>query len=66
MQYYSIACTWTETGTIAVKAETLEEAIIEVESKNNVNPLPNGEYLDDSFEVDYETSELLDNARIEV
>ena len=50
MKTYKIPVVWTMMAYVEVKAESLDEAINEVMNA----PLPdNGEYLEDSFEVDH-------------
>ena len=51
MKTYNIPVIWQVWGIIKINAESLEDAIDEVESQ----PLPhNGEYIEGSFEVDSE------------
>lgn len=45
---YRVHVSWTVCGTIEVEANTEEEAI----KKAYDSDLPNGEYLDDSFDID--------------
>ena len=47
---YRIPVSWQMYGHIAVEAENLEEAIEQAEDTNT--PLPEGSYVQDSFEVD--------------
>ena len=54
---FKIACDWAECGEICVEATSLEEAIRIAESDDN--PLPDGEYIDGSFQVNREVTELL-------
>ena len=50
MKTYKIPVVWTMMAYVEVEAESLDEAINEVMNA----PLPdNGEYLEDSFEVDH-------------
>ena len=51
MKTYIIPCTWTMYGRMMVEAKTLKDA---TELAYNDEPLPGGDYLEDSFEVDYE------------
>jgi len=54
---YEVACTWTTTATITIYANSLQEAIKWAEGDCGIPK--NGEYLDDSFEVDLDaTSEM--------
>ena len=52
---YNIPVTWSCTGTISVKAKSIEDAIVKAEDSS----LPKGEYISGSFEVDVE-SPLMD------
>ena len=47
---YRIPVSWQMYGHITVEAENLEEAIEQAEDTNT--PLPEGSYVQDSFEVD--------------
>jgi|LakMenE18May11ns_1017448.scaffolds.fasta_scaffold9721213_1 hypothetical protein len=50
MKTYKVPVVWTMMAYVEVEAESLDEAINEVMNA----PLPdNGEYLEDSFEVDH-------------
>jgi hypothetical protein len=53
---FRIACDWQESGYMYVKASTLEEAIKKAE--NSDDPLPDGDYIDGSFQVNKEMSEF--------
>lgn len=57
--YYKVAVSWTETGTVSVKANSIESAIKKVEEDVDSVPLPDSEYLNDSFQVDRDTTLLL-------
>ncbi len=50
MKIYNIPCTWTVYGNMAIEAETLKDAI---EYAHSNEPLPDGDYLPDSFKVDH-------------
>ena len=50
MKTWKIPVFWTMNGTVEIKADTLEEAICN--AKFSDNPLPEGDYLDGSFDVD--------------
>lgn len=56
---FTIACDWQESGEMKVKAYTLEEAIKKVEDGDD--PLPYGDYIDGSFQVNKEVTELLNS-----
>lgn len=52
MKEWIIPVKWEVCGTVMAKADTLEEAIIEVENNGNFyNKVEDGGYVDDSFEV---------------
>lgn len=57
---FKIACDWAECGEMIIEAESLEEAIKIAESDDN--PLPDGEYIDGSFQVNKEVTELIQKA----
>ena len=50
MAKFIIPCSWEMYGKIEIEANTLQEAI----EKANEAPLPEGNYVDSSFEVDTE------------
>lgn len=60
-KWFTIACRWTMYGEFLVEAETLEEAVLKVEAgEKPYDGLPNDDdYVDSSFEVDKELSEVL-------
>ena len=49
MKTYKIHCSWNVAGTMLVEADSLEDA--ERKAIDEM-PLPEGEYLDDSFKLD--------------
>ncbi len=51
MKTYTIPVVWQMYGKIVVEADSVEEAIDSVE--NDATPLPDGSYIDGSFEVDH-------------
>ena len=53
---FAITCEWIESGQMLVEAISLEEAIKIAE--NSDDPLPDGDYLDCSFRVNKEVTEL--------
>lgn len=60
MKIYKIAVTWTETGTVLIEDNNLESAIEKAEKTIDGIPLPHdGEYLDESFQIDKDTTKLL-------
>lgn len=58
---YKVPCVWQMMGYITVYADSEEESIFMAEKLMNesATPLPKGEYLDESFEIDKEGSPLL-------
>lgn len=56
---HKVAVIWTETGILETKAESVEEAIKKVDKDKDNIPLPEGDYLDGSFEIDVETTKLI-------
>lgn len=50
MKTYTIPCVWQMYGLMKIKAKSLDEAL----EKAYMAPLPDGDYLDDSFEIDTE------------
>ena len=54
---FKIACDWAECGEMYIEADSLEKAIKIAEDDDN--PLPDGEYIDGSFQVNKEVTELL-------
>lgn len=60
MKIFRIACTWMESGTYEVNAETLEEAIKIIDDGEIFDELPrNSEYIDDSFRIDMDQTKEL-------
>jgi hypothetical protein len=62
MKTFKIAVQWTVCGEMEVKAKTLQDAIEIVENDPEL-PLPEGEYIDDSFLVNAEMTEFLNNPK---
>ena len=52
MKTWKIPVFWTMNGVVEIKADTLEEAICD--ARLGDNPLPEGNYVDGSFDVDDE------------
>lgn len=50
MKTYTIPCHWTMYGWLKIEAENISEAVKQAYDVSN----PNGEYVDNSFEVDVE------------
>jgi hypothetical protein len=57
MKTYKINVVWQMYGSVEVEANSLEEAVKEVDD-DGVSLPDNGEYIDGSFEVDVEGSAL--------
>ena len=55
MKLYKIPCFWQMYGYMDIEAETLDEA--KEEAYHFLQPLPDGDYIDDSFEVDEDVVE---------
>ena len=51
MKTYEIPCSWTMYGIMLIEAKTLSNAI---KKAIDEEPLPDGDYLPDSFETDVE------------
>ena len=45
---YKIPCSWTVSGVLTIKADSLDAA----KNKAYDCPLPEGDYVDESFEID--------------
>jgi hypothetical protein len=55
---FRIACDWEVCGTMCIEANSLEEAIEQVEKFTPLAALPvNDEYIDDSFKVNKEMTD---------
>ena len=63
MRKYHIPCSWQVYGRADVEANSLEEAIRIAEDDDF--PLPEGDYVDASFEVDRELAMELDENKEE-
>lgn len=50
MKKWRIPVEWVMTGIITVEAETLSDAIKKFDEKRDEYPLPDGYYLEDSFQ----------------
>ena len=53
MKTYKLACAWGMYGIIKIKANSLEEAMKKASAE--ITPLPEGHYLDDSFQLDLDS-----------
>ena len=56
LKEYEIPCSWQEYGTLYIKAESWDEAI-EI-AEHGEDSLPDGDYVDGSFEVDHDIIEF--------
>lgn len=56
---YKVAVSWTEVGVVEIEAANVEDAIKKAEENIDHLILPEGEYLDESFRIDVDTTELL-------
>jgi hypothetical protein len=68
MRKYKIAVTWAVCGEAEVEANTLEEAIRKVEeNENDEFPIAmfDGEYVDDSFEINQQCTKELNPIKYE-
>lgn len=62
---FRIMCYWTMGGSYCVDADSMDEAV-EIASETTL-PLPdNGSYVDGSFEIDRELSELVPRKKIKI
>lgn len=61
MKTYKIAVSWTETGVISIRSNNIKSAIKKAEKTIGNIALPEGEYLDESFQIDKETTKILNN-----
>ena len=58
---YKVGVSWTEVGVIEIEAANVEEAIKKAEENIDDLILPEGEYLDESFRIDKDTTRVLAN-----
>jgi hypothetical protein len=58
MSNFKVAVSWSVFGEMNIEAETLEDAI-QIAQEDTEISLPEGEYIDGSFNVDPEMSEEL-------
>ena len=56
---YEVAVSWAETGIVPIEADNLEAAIEKAEETIDDIPLPEGDYLDGSFQIDKDTTKIL-------
>jgi len=56
---YKIAVSWVETGIVKIEGNSVEAALKIAEKTIDDMRLPDGEYLDESFQIDKETTRLL-------
>ena len=64
MKTYKIAVSWTETGIVLIKENNVELAIKKAERTIDDISLPEGEYLDGSFQIDKETTKMILNIQV--
>ena len=60
---YEVAVSWTETGIVPIRANNLEAAIEKAEKTIDDISLPEGDYLDESFQIDRDTTRILHETR---
>ena len=60
MKQYKVCCKWEMSGYAYVDAESLDAAIAQVEADDF--PLPSGEYVADSFEIERDVTVDLNTA----
>ena len=60
MSKYSVPCSWIMSGCLEVEAKDKEEAI---QKAMDCGQLPEGEYIDSSFDVAEESIEEISNAQ---
>lgn len=56
MKTWNIPVTWEEFGIVKIKANTLEEAIEIARDDEGEIPIPQGDYVDGSWQVSYALS----------
>lgn len=56
---YKAAVSWTEVGIVEVEGTSVENAIENAEKRIDDLILPEGEYLDESFRIDEDTTKIL-------
>ena len=56
---YKVGVSWTEVGVIEIEAANVEEALKKAEENIDDLVLPEGEYLDESFRIDEDTTRVL-------
>jgi len=62
MKKFKICCQWTECGEYIVEANSLEEAIDKsYAAEDECSSLPKGYYVDESFRVNLDCCEELEN-----
>jgi len=64
MKTYKIAVTWEVCGEIEIKANSLSEALKKAKADDTI-PLPEGSYVDGSFEINDEMSEYLNEGLLD-
>ena len=56
---FKIPVSWKVYGTIYIEAETLEKALVIAKDEDNIIPLPDSDYEDGSWQVDFKIAEIL-------
>lgn len=56
---YKVSISWTEVGIVEVEGTSVEDAIENAEKNIDDLILPEGEYLDESFRIDKDTTRVL-------
>jgi len=64
MKTYKVAVTWEVCGEIEIKANSLSEALKKAKADDTI-PLPEGNYVDGSFEINDEMSEYLNEGLLD-
>lgn len=56
---YKVPVVWEMMGYVLVEADSAEEAMVYAKEHADEFPLPTGEYLEDSFEIDEEGAPIM-------
>ena len=56
---YKVGISWTEVGIVEIEGASVEDAIANAEENIDDLILPMGEYLDESFRIDKDTTRML-------
>lgn len=60
---YKVAVSWTEVGIVKVEGTSVENAIENAKKRIDALILPEGEYLDESFRIDEDTTKILNKTQ---